>query len=132
MCIYPLEFIEKTNPTPEDKEVFPTSNSLKLKNYGKYGKGVFALRSFEKGALIGSFTGIVGTEIKQHTLQLAPGSHIYDPYFIGFMLHSCDPNARLDMGAKRLFCIKNIKVDESITVDYTLTENVLFKQFSLH
>lgn len=88
------------------------------------------MKSFKRGELIGSFTGVIGSEIKLHTLQISPSLHIHDPNFIGYLIHNCNPNTVLDMQGKRLYCIKDIKKSEQLTMDYATTEDVLSRQFA--
>ena len=93
------------------------------------GRGVFALRPFVRGHMICRISGIIVHEIRQHTLQITPTSHLYDPYFTGYLLHSCGPNTFLDMQRFELWALQDIGVGEALTMDYASTEDVLFKQF---
>ncbi|HYC04680.1 MAG TPA: SET domain-containing protein-lysine N-methyltransferase [Azospirillaceae bacterium] len=93
------------------------------------GLGVYTKRAFPRGYRICLISGVVVHEVMQHTLQISPDSHLYDPYFTGFLLHSCDPNCFLDMARFELWAIKDIAPGEALTMDYASTEDVLFKQF---
>lgn len=127
--IYPEEFLSFCEFSEKDRAAFPTNDGVQLQDFGDYGKGLVAMRDFMRGEIIGSFTGVVGPEIKQHTLQIDPLHHLHDPHFIGYLLHNCDPNSVLDMHQPKLYCIKDIRKGEQLTMDYASTEDQLFKQF---
>lgn len=55
---------------------------------------------------------------------------MYDPYFTGYLLHSCDPNVSLNMRTRKLTALKPIKADSYLYMDYAETEDVLFRQFA--
>ena len=93
------------------------------------GKGIISLTTFSAGEVMSSFIGEEVTDIRQHTLQIKPGLHLYDPKFIGLFWHSCEPNSVLDMQNKQIIALRNIFPNEPITIDYAHTEDVLFKQF---
>lgn len=40
-------------------------------------------------------SGVLVGRPRLHTLQLLPNVHMYDPYFAGLLLHSCNPNVFL-------------------------------------
>jgi hypothetical protein len=82
--------------------------------------------------VIHTFTGVVGPELKQHTLQVAPGLHISETRVIGFLSHSCDPDCRLDMERSELVALRDIAEGEFLTIDYAATEDVLYRQFACH
>lgn len=129
-CIYPKDFLDECKFTEDEYQKFPKTSAIKLTNLGEYGKGLISMKSFKRGELIGSFTGVIGSEIKLHTLQISPSLHIHDPNFIGYLIHNCNPNTVLDMQGKRLYCIKDIKKSEQLTMDYATTEDVLSRQFA--
>ncbi|WP_029014007.1 SET domain-containing protein-lysine N-methyltransferase [Niveispirillum irakense] len=93
------------------------------------GLGVYARRAFQRGQLICRISGSITHEVMQHTLQISPGVHLYDPFFTGYLLHACDPNCFLDMQRFELWALKDIAPAEAMTMDYASTEDVLFKQF---
>ena len=93
------------------------------------GQGVITYRSFKKGTVIARVAGHVVHEIRQHTLQISPDTHLYDPYFSGFFLHSCDPNISLNMTTFTVTALKDIPANSFLYMDYAETEDVLFKQF---
>ncbi len=93
------------------------------------GRGVIAYRAFKKGEVIARMAGHIVNEIRQHTLQLTPETHLFDPYFSGFFLHSCSPNISLNMDELTVTAIEDIPAQSYLYMDYAETEDVLFKQF---
>ena len=123
MLLYPFPLPDGAGyPDSVDFEVVSTDD-------GK-GRGLYARRAFSRGDLIARVTGIVVPTVMQHTLQISPVSHLYDPYFSGMLLHSCDPNTHLDMQHFELWAAKDVAVGEALTMDYATTEDVLFRQFA--
>lgn len=109
---------------------YPTAADFEVStHHDAKGYGVYAKRDFARGYRICKISGTVVHEVMQHTLQIGPDSHLYDPYFTGYLLHSCDPNTFLDMQRFELWAVKDIHVGEPLTMDYASTEDVLFKQF---
>lgn len=98
----------------------------------EYGLGVRTLVPRRKGEVIHRFTGVVGPELKQHSLQVSPGLHIYDTEIIGFLSHSCAPDCRLDMAASQLVALRDIRAGDLLTIEYAETEDVLYRQFACH
>lgn len=93
------------------------------------GRGVMTYRAFKKGTVIARMSGHVVNEIRQHTLQLTPEAHLFDPYFSGFFLHSCSPNISLNMVDLTVTALRDIPANSFLYMDYAETEDVLFKQF---
>lgn len=93
------------------------------------GEGVVALVPFSRGEIVCAFTGYLVNVITQYSLMLGPGQHVHDPYFMGKVLHSCDPNTFCDMKRRVFVARKHIKAGEWVTMDYAQTEEELFKPF---
>jgi len=93
------------------------------------GMGVVAHRGFAGGDLIAALAGEIIDDIRQHSLQIRPGVHLYDIYFSGYFLHSCSPNVRLDMENLVVHAIRDIRPGDFLYMDYAQTEDVLFRQF---
>lgn len=93
------------------------------------GKGVICYRAFKRGEVIAHMAGEVINEIRQHTLQISPDRHLFDPYFSGYFLHSCSPNISLDMANMTVTALCDIPADSYLYMDYAETEDHLFKQF---
>jgi len=123
MSIYPKEF--GTNPNFPKKEDFEI-----IEGEGGVGRGVITKKHFSTGELIAETTGEVVPEIKQHTLQISSEEHLYDPWFSGYFLHSCDPNVELDMQERKVIALKPIMEGEYLTMDYASTEDTLYKDFT--
>tara|TARA_R110002049_G_scaffold2743_5_gene21151 strand:- start:27424 stop:27894 length:471 start_codon:yes stop_codon:yes gene_type:complete len=93
------------------------------------GKGVICYRSFKQGEVIARMKGEMVNVIRQHTLQIEPGLHLFDQYFSGYFLHSCEPNISLDMANLTVTALKDIPAHSYLYMDYAETEDYLFKQF---
>lgn len=120
--LYPLTF--GANP------LFPQASDFAVvaKDH-KSGHGVITHRSFEPGDLLAMVTGEVVRDIRQHTLQISKNRHMFDPFFTGYLLHSCDPNVSLNMRARTLTALKPIAAGSFLYMDYAETEDTLFRQF---
>lgn len=108
----------------------PTSENFEIRQFddGK-GQGVVALRAFEPGEIVFRFTGFLVNEITQFSLQLGENMHIHDPFFMGKVLHSCDPNMVCDMKTRTYTAVRAIQPGECVTMDYASTEDFLFRSF---
>lgn len=94
------------------------------------GSGIIARRNFKPGQLVARISGDIVSEVRLHTLQINPTQHLFDPYFSGYLLHSCCPNAILDMQALEIWALRPIQAGELLTIDYTMTEDTLARQFA--
>lgn len=94
------------------------------------GFGVQTLTDFAEGAVFDRFTGEIGPEITQHSLQVGHGLHISATRFIGYLSHGCAPNCRLDMDRFELIALRDIAAGELLTIDYAATEDRLHVQFA--
>ncbi len=124
MLIYPAEY----NLDPKDGYPRKEDFTVCRKETGK-GLGVYTRKAIKRGGLVARITGNIVPNITQHTLQITPTTHLYDPYFTGFLLHSCAPNIYLDMTEFELWALRDIAEGQALTMDYAQTEDVLFKQF---
>lgn len=93
------------------------------------GEAVVSLAHFKPGDTVFVFSGIVVPEITLFTLQLAEGAHVHDPFFMGKVLHSCEPNCRVVMNERRFIAAQDIAPGDYITMDYNSTEDRLFRGF---
>lgn len=120
--LYPKEY--------GDDPWFPQAKYFKVvdKN-GIEGKGVFCYKPFKKGELLAKIHGEVTQEITQHTLQIDETNHLLDLYFVGYLLHSCNPNVIVDMKNRTVRALRQIKANSFLYMDYASTEDVLYKQF---
>lgn len=100
-----------------------------VKDAGKKGKGVFALRNFKKGEFI--FRGKKGKVIhKKDIPKLSPEERVhlneidYNTYEMmrapeRFINHSCNPNSIAK--GRSAFALRNIRKGEEITADYRIS-----------
>ena len=128
--IYPSSFIEQHLTASVNPLLLPTTNDLVKRETVEYGVGIYTLRPFHRGDCIGQFLARASDGLCQHSLQRAPGDHLEDPYFVGYLLHSCDPNVVVDMHQQTVYCLKDIQAGEPLFMDYASTEDVLFRQFA--
>ena len=91
--------------------------------------GVISYRSIKQGDVVAAITGDVVHDIRQHTLQIRPGAHLYDTWFSGYFLHSCSPNVYLDMENRMVYALRDIAPSDYLYMDYAQTEDELFKCF---
>jgi hypothetical protein len=120
---YPPELPPFPNePTRDRFEILPQGSAV--------GEGVVALVPFRAGEEVFAFTGHVVNERTLYSLQLPGGRHLHDPYFMGKVLHHCDPNCSVDMTRRVFTARRDIAPGERITMDYDETEDVLFRSFT--
>lgn len=110
-------------------ELEPTRDKFEIVYRCGFGEGIMAKTSFWEGEAIFRFDGSLLTHQTLYTLQMRPGLYIEDPYFMGKTLHSCDPNAYVDMKSQQFWARKHINPGDFITIDYEATEDVLFRSF---
>lgn len=110
----------------------PTKDKIALIQDPAFGEGLIALQPVSKGEIVFRFTGEFSNEITLFSLQVRPGLHVIDPYVMGKVLHSCDPNMSADMSTLTFTATRNIAVGEYLTMDYDTTEDVLFRPFECH
>lgn len=124
MLIYPAEY----NLDPKDGYPRKEDFTVCRRETGK-GAGVYTKKDIRRGELVARITGNIVPNISQHTLQITPTTHMYDPYFTGYLLHSCSPNIYLDMTEFEVWALLDIEAGQPLTMDYASTEDILFKQF---
>jgi hypothetical protein len=49
---------------------------------------------------------------------------------VGMLLHSCSPNAMVNMTSLEVVALHGIKAGDAITMDYETTEDVLYRAFN--
>ena len=120
--LYPARFgTDSLFPQSSDFSVVFKDNST--------GLGVVTFRSFRQGEVIAKMAGEVVEDIRQHTLQISPAKHLFDPHFSGYFLHSCAPNISLNMKDMTVTALADIPEGAYLYMDYAETEDRLFKQF---
>lgn len=108
----------------------PTQEQFRIRQIdNEQGQGVVSLVSFNAGDIVFAFTGFFSSEVTQFSLQIGSNLHLHDPYFYGKIIHSCDPNCTVDIEKRQFVAIRKISNGDLITMDYTQTEDYLFKSF---
>lgn len=107
----------------------PTTERFRIIKTDHVGEGIVSLASFTVGETVFRFAGVLLREMTLFSLQMQLGYHLHDPFFMGKVLHSCDPNMQCDMSTQTFTAIKNIKPGDFLTMDYETTENELFRGF---
>lgn len=111
----------KHEPLKDDFMIVESPEAIK--------KGIISRVTFEEGELVAQCTGFVLKFQTLHSLQHSKGIYYSDEFFAGYLLHSCDPNCRLDMSDFSLHAIKKIRPLDKVTVDYEATEDYLYNTF---
>lgn len=111
-------------------EVYPPANFLIKRSdmCDQGGVGVVCIHPVPSG-LKYQLKGQIVKNLTQHTLEINPNRHFLDTQFTAYILHSCEPNAQLDMKDLTLEILRDIGIDEFLTIDYAKTESKLFRQF---
>ena len=108
----------------------PTRDRFAIHGFDdRIGEGVIALADFHAGDVVFSFTGFVVAAPTKFTLQVSPGLHLHDPYFMGKVLHHCDPNCEVRMDQRAFIARRDIRCGDAITMDYHQTEDHLHRSF---
>ncbi len=94
------------------------------------GEGLRTKKNFSKGELVFSFSGFLIPWRTLYTLEVSPILHIEDPYVMGKVIHSCDPNMLCDMQKLSFIATRDIESGEILTMDYETTESILFRRFT--
>tara|TARA_E500000178_G_scaffold329425_1_gene360345 strand:+ start:301 stop:732 length:432 start_codon:yes stop_codon:yes gene_type:complete len=122
MTFYPSDFIN-------DWDGFPKFSDFKIIQSEKIGLHVISSKDFFIGQVVFVFSGQLITKRTLRSLQITNRLHIHDPYFMGYIAHSCDPNCSVNTSDLSFTCIKKIKSGDIITMDYNETETNLFRSF---
>ncbi|WP_395374740.1 hypothetical protein [Marinicella sp. W31] len=113
-----------------DNTLFPEPSAFTLADKDFLtGKSIQVLKSFKRKEKIAHITGEVNDIISPDSVQIGPEQHLHDPYVLGMLTHSCDPNTYFDVKNRHLVAAKSILENEFLTIDYTQTEDYLFRQF---
>lgn len=117
-------------PIYGDDPLFPQASDFAvIHKDATSGQGVISYRPLKRGDVIARMAGEIIDTIRQHTLQISPNKHLFDPYFSGYFLHSCSPNVFLDMKTLTVTALRDIPANSFLYMDYADTEDYLFKQF---
>ncbi|MFJ2366946.1 lysine methyltransferase [Pseudomonas sp. NPDC087697] len=123
-CIYPYEELSTCQGYPS------RANFTVIQTDDGRGAAITAQDNYLRISRICRVSGLLTHARQLHTLQLAPGIHVYDPFFSGLLLHSCDPNVFLDMSELWLWALKDIAPGSVLCMDYASTEEKLTRQFA--
>jgi hypothetical protein len=110
---------------------FPAKGDFKIV-YNSRGSatGVMALREFSRLSRICRVSGHLLPYRCRNTRQLAAEIHVYDPWFLGLIKHSCDPSVFLDTSEMQIWALVDIKIGDLLTMDFAATEEKLLRQFA--
>lgn len=118
-------------------EYFPISlneplktNFVILESPEEIRKGLMSLVSFEEGDLIAQCVGVALNFQTLHSLERTAGQYLHDPFWAGYIIHSCSPNSYLNMKDFTLHALKKISSFSLITIDYEITEKNLYQGFT--
>ena len=75
------------------------------------------------------YGGIIKPKPELHTVQKRKSVHLYDEWFTGLIIHSCDPNTYFDTKDETFVAIKEINPGDTVTCDYDVTEDYLPRSF---
>lgn len=108
----------------------PTRERFAIRSISRgVGEGVVAAVPFQPGEIVFRFTGFYSSEITLFTLQVEPGLYLHDPFFMGKIIHRCDPNCDVDMQTRTFTARRPIAAGEWVTMNYEQTEDRLFRPF---
>lgn len=108
----------------------PTKDRFAIQRIGdSVGEGVVALKEIAAGETAFVFTGIFSSQITLFTLQVTETLHLHDPFFMGKILHSCDPNCSVNMHTRTFTAVRPIRAGDFVTMDYAQTEARLYRPF---
>jgi hypothetical protein len=83
------------------------------------GKGLFATKSYNKGEIVFTLTGIISDIPSRESIHIGDNKHILDSFGM-FINHSFDPNIFIDK--YQVVAIKDIVKNEELVFNYNETE----------
>lgn len=107
----------------------PLRKYFQIVHSSDYGDGIISLTAFQPGDIVFKFVGWFLNEQTLFSLQYVSGMYLHDPFFMGKVLHSCDPNMVCDMSTQTFTALRQIRTFELLTMDYETTEEYLFRGF---
>ena len=107
----------------------PTRDRFDIVRTSDFADGLVARVDIGSGEVVFRFTGVMINKLTLYTLQYTEGCHIHDPYVMGKVLHSCNPNMHCDMRTLTFTAVRDIKPGDFLTMDYETTEDQLFRPF---
>ena len=116
----------------EGFEYEPDRNRFRIIGDEIKGEGIITLVPFRKDEIVFRFTGEILPYQTLFTLQIRRGAYIHDPFFMGKLLHSCEPSLICDMSTFTFTATREILANEYLSMDYESTEEELFREFFCH
>lgn len=107
----------------------PTRDRMEVVQSDAKGEGLISLVHINSGQVAFKFFGAFLNEQTLFTLQKSSGLYVEDPFVMGKVLHSCDPNLICDMKTLTFTAIKPIATGDYLTMDYETTEDELYRKF---
>jgi len=114
----------------DQNEIYPPSDFIikQVDRCDQKGRGVVCINPVSAGRVY-PLKGQIVHQITQHTLEISSERHFLDTQFAGYLMHSCEPNAQLNMQNLSLEILCDIAKGELVTIDYAHTEKKLYRQF---
>jgi hypothetical protein len=113
------------------EEGHPTAADFQIVNADdERGRGIRTRRPFRRGERVARLSGVLVNRPSLDTIQISQALHMHDPWFSRFLLHSCEPNLAIDTATMEAWAAKNICAADYLSIDYSVTEDVLGRQFA--
>jgi hypothetical protein len=89
-----------------------------------HGKGIYTTKDIKVGDIFYVIpVETIANEPRPSWAYLGENTWVSDEVVLNYINHHCEPNAILDVSREpKLIAIKNINVEDEITVDYSQTE----------
>ena len=94
-------------------------------------KGLFAVEAIARDEILIDLNGeeILSSPTRR-SLQIGEGKHAFGrEETVGYLNHSCDPNAFLDFSCLCVRALKDIQAGEEVTINYAATEYEMHDSF---
>ena len=113
------------------EEGHPTSAKFMIVETGdKRGNGLKGKVAFQKDEYVAKLSGVVVGSTTLDTIQISPTLYFADRWFCRFLLHSCDPNLKINVQRMNVQALTNIAIGEYLTIDYANTDDAVAFQFT--
>ncbi len=92
---------------------------------------LFVLHSYQPGDRLTTFSaGTISAEPTYLTIQLGTRKHVtFDPEYLQYINHSCDPNVFIDTSAMEVIALKPLKPGDELSFFYPATEWKMIQRF---
>lgn len=113
------------------EEGHPTSAKFIVVETGdERGRGLKGKEAFCKDERVAKLSGVIVTHTTFDTIQITPTLYFSDSWFCRFLLHSCDPNLKINLENLEVRALRNIASGEYLTIDYATTDDKVTAQFA--